>query len=224
MEHIGSDYFVALDVDFIPSKDSYPGIVSLLRSNEELRKELLDHQLFVLPAFEIFPRKGETSASPDMIPTSKSHLKNMTREQLARSFLEKDCSQGHNSTNFERWFEEKNGGSNKEDDDKSYYSITYSKRFEPYILGYSPGIPRYWPYFRGYGNNKLSWFMELDRAGYLFGVLTRFYVVHLNHPRASRERRLKQKKHNDGQNTHFLEYLVQRYPEEDAIVAFGPKS
>jgi hypothetical protein len=35
MEHIVSDYFVALDVDFIPSKDSYPGIVSRLRPNKE---------------------------------------------------------------------------------------------------------------------------------------------------------------------------------------------
>jgi hypothetical protein len=210
MEHIGSDYFVALDVDFIPSKDTYPGIVSLLRSNEEFRKELLDHRVFVLPAFEIFPRKGEAFANQDMIPTSKSHLKNMTQEKLANKF-HTFFPEGHGPTNFEKWFEEKNGGSNKEDDDKSYYSIKYAKRFEPYILGYSPGIPRYWPHFRGYGNDKVSWFTELDRAGYLFGVLTDFYVVHLNHP-SSYSHRTEEIRYNIGNLKHFVEYLDLRYP------------
>jgi hypothetical protein len=209
MAHIGSDYFVALDVDFIPSKDSYPGIVSMLRSNEDIRKELHDHRVFVLPAFEIFPRKGETFASQDMVPTSKSHLKNMIRERLADSFHRRHFPAGHSPTDFRRWLEEKNGGSNKEDDDKSYYSIEYAQFFEPYILGYSPGIPHYWPHYRGFGSNKLSWFQELDRAGYSFGVLTDFYVVHLNHPRkASR----KQQRKNEKIDTLFFEYLDRRYP------------
>jgi hypothetical protein len=42
--YIGSDYFVALDVDVTPSKDTvdsyYPYIVSLLHSNKEFQKEL----------------------------------------------------------------------------------------------------------------------------------------------------------------------------------------
>jgi hypothetical protein len=107
MEHIGSDYFVALDVDFIPSKDSYPGIISLLRSNEEFRKELHDHRVFALPAFEILPRKGQTFASQDILPAYKSHLKNMIREGLAKKFHFGHFAAGHGPTNYRRWFEEK---------------------------------------------------------------------------------------------------------------------
>jgi hypothetical protein len=36
--------------------------------------------------------------------------------------------------------------------------------------------------FRGYYWNEVSWFLELDRAGYKFRVLSDCYLVHLNHP------------------------------------------
>merc|ERR1712127_842484 len=44
------------------------------------------------------------------------------------------------------------------------------------------GVPKLWSRFRGYGFNKLSWFLQLDRAGYKFAVLRDYFVTHIGHP------------------------------------------
>jgi hypothetical protein len=205
MQNIGSDYFVALDVDFIPKENTYSELVSLLRSNEALRKELHNRRIFVLPAFEIFPRKNETISTRDLLPTSKTNLKEMNRDGLAGGKDLKVFWPGHGPTNFDMFF-------NETVCRNEFYKIKYSPNFEPYVLGYLPGIPSYCTSFRGFGRNKLSWFTELDRAGYLFGVLTNFYVMHLNHPKAWNRRQNKYNKIYYKEN--FLPYLDRRYPRK----------
>jgi hypothetical protein len=204
MQNLGSDYFVALDVDFIPKNNTYSGLVSLLRSNEAVRKELHNRRLFVLPAFAIFPRKNLTLATPDLLPTSKTNLKEMLLKGLAGGFALGHFREGHGPTNFHMFF-------NETVDKNEFYYIAYSENFEPYVLGYRPGIPSYWTSFRGFGMNKIIWFTELDRAGYLFGVLTDFYVMHLNHPRSFDERQQNMNGRNSKEN--FEPYLDQRYPK-----------
>jgi hypothetical protein len=204
MQNLGSDYFVALDVDFIPKENTYSELVSLLRSNEAVRKELHNRRIFVLPAFEIFPRKNETISTPDLLPASKTNLKEMYRNGLAGGFALVQYPFGHGPTNFDMFF-------NETVCRNEFYKIEYSEFFEPYVLGYLPGIPSYWTSFRGYGLNKISWFTELDRAGYLFGVLTNFYVMHLNHPTAYNYRQ--GKKNEIHFRRKFKPYLDQRYPK-----------
>jgi hypothetical protein len=203
LENIGSDYFVALDADFIPPKDSYSNLVSLVLSNKHFRNQVRNRRLFVLPAFEIFPKKGERFATPDMIPASKNQLKDMVKKKLANGFKMDVFPIGHEPTNFARWLQEDTNLKNQ------FYNIEYSVNFEPYVLGYRPGIPRYWPHFRGFGHNKTSWFLELHRAGYSFGVLTDFYVVHLNHPN---NLDLKQDQINFRKTFRHKSYLKKRYP------------
>jgi hypothetical protein len=81
-------------------------------------------------------------------------------------------------------------------------------RYEPYVLGYKPGIPHYWEGFRGFGFNKLSWFMELHYMGYQFGVLRDFFVIHLDHP-YTQFRGTRQEAYEEVDR--FRDYLVQEY-------------
>jgi hypothetical protein len=156
-----------------------------------------------LPAFEVFPKKGERFATPDMIPESKNQLKDMVKKKLANGFKMDVFPIGHEPTNFARWLQEDNLKN-------QFYNIEYSVNFEPYVLGYRPGIPCYWPHFRGFGHDKTSWFHELHWAGYSFGVLTDFYVVHLNHPDNLDH---KQDQINFRKTFRHKAYLKKRYPK-----------
>jgi hypothetical protein len=106
MRTIESDYFVALDVNFIPApQNSYEGLVSLLQSNRSVRDELRENRrLFVVPAFELFAQDGHTQASEDMLPHSEEEVAEMVKNQAMQPF-EKGFAKGHRATNFPRWLE-----------------------------------------------------------------------------------------------------------------------
>jgi hypothetical protein len=107
---------------------------------------------------------------------------------------------GHGPTDFDKWYSEEFDG--------SWYPIEYVMRYEPYVLGYKPGIPHYWEGFRGFGFNKLSWFIELHYMGYQFGVLRDFFVIHLDHP-YTQFRGTQQGAYEEVDR--FRDYLVQEY-------------
>ena len=207
MENLGGNinsFFVALDVDFIPAKNTHAGLKALLQSDSQLRSELEGHhRVFVLPAFEVFPPPGKEMATRDMLPTSKKQLYNMVTQGTAEGFHQSRYPPGHGPTNFSKWFQE--------DSHASFYNIDYEDYFEPYVLGYkSPELPKYWPHYRGYGFNKIDWFDELNRAKYAFGVLRDFYVIHLNHPSNAH---LGQLKANSRKRKDFYLFLDQKYPD-----------
>ena len=52
LEHAESDYFLALDGDFVPPPDAHAGLAGLIRGHAGLREGLRARTLFVLPAFE----------------------------------------------------------------------------------------------------------------------------------------------------------------------------
>ena len=111
---------------------------------------------------------------------------------------------GHGPTDFGKW--------SKEEFDGSWYSINYAMRFEPYVLGYKPGIAHFWQGFRDFGfNNKLSWFLEFDYKGFQFGVLRDFFVIHLDH---SYNRIRGTQKGAFEELDRFRDYLVQEYGAE----------
>jgi hypothetical protein len=205
LENIRSDYFVALDADFIPPKDSYSSLVSLVRSNEHVRNEVRNRTMLVIPAFAILPIRGLNVATPDLIPKTKSDIEEMVLDHRADPFQSKTFPPGHGPTNFKKWFQE-DGSSQKK------YNIQYADLFEPYVLGYRPGVPRYWHHYRGFGEDKVSWFKELHRAGYKFGVLTDFFVVHLNHPTNFKKAEYWA---NWRRSKRFNKYLDHRYPQAE---------
>ena len=102
----------------------------------------------------------------------------------------------------------------------TFYDIEYKNVYEPYVMGYRPGIPRYWEEFRGYGYNKFSWFFELHRACYEFGVLRDFFLVHMNHPMVDRQLKHDQTEDNRETWKQFKSYLSGRYKQTcDAAAA-----
>jgi hypothetical protein len=99
-----------------------------------------------------------------------------------------------------------------------YYTINSSRKknaFELHVLGYRPGIPRYWEEFRGYGWDKISFFQECIAAGYEFAVLCDFYCVHLNHPDPSRKFKGAMSEANIPYWNRFQEYKSEMFPERE---------
>lgn len=238
MENCGSNYFVALDVDFIPSpRNAYSRLLATLWANNGTVARYMqqERRVMVLPAFEVFARKGETIATADQLPTNKSMLEEMVNSKQAQSFKHDKARANHAPTVFGKWFQTPQldetvlwdmvynnatksnqstnsivtKGKKKKKSPDLYYPITYKPRFEPYVLAYKPGIPRYWTAYRGFGRNKVSWFSELARAGYQYATLTQVYLVHLDHPNTFNRQQLDR---NKLQDPAFYEYLENRYP------------
>lgn len=137
MESIESDYFLAMDVDFVPfPADCHTKLLTTLSRFQDKKKTL-----FVLPAFSVFPTKEKEYATPDMFPASKEHVVNLVKSKKMGQFRELVFPQGHRPTLYPTWLGNTNASSDT-------YSISLTKEasrsFEPYVLGYKPGIPRYW--------------------------------------------------------------------------------
>ena len=173
MQHLTSDYFVAMDADFVTTPDAYIKLFNKIVKpvKSELRKRLKTQTLMVLPAFEKFRING-TSPTEDMLPTTKEQVHEQNQNKTVEIFHRATGYTGHRPTNFLKWFE--NGP-------EPFYEIKYENNFEPYVLGFRPGIPMYWNDFRGFGYNKMTWFAELNHVGYRFCTLRDFWVIHINH-------------------------------------------
>lgn len=184
LRNVQSDFFLAMDVDFITSDNAYKDLVRLVRDNTyEIRTNLMKKTLYVLPAFQLFPKEGEEQATIDMMPHSKDEVLTMLEDDRIQPFhyklreKEKEwqvrANRNHESTDFRRWLSVQ---------EPTYDIERLEDKFEPYVLVYKPGVPNYNGGFRGWGLNKVSWFRELWYAGYSYKALRDFYVVHLDHP------------------------------------------
>lgn len=216
LEYLEADFFVATDVDFIPIQNAYEGLDKLLHEpRTKLRKELTNHRVFVLPAFERLATGGRDAVTEDMLPRTKTDVQDMFKKKTVIGFHMAGSPLGHGPTNFPMWLKHKTS---------TFYEIEYKNIFEPYVMGYRPGIPRYWEDFRGYGYNKFSWYMELHRACYTFAVLRDFYVVHMNHPMVSRTAKRDQTEDNRDYWKQFKQYLSGRYKQTCKAPAPLPQS
>ena len=205
IEYLDAHFFVAVDVDFIPNLNAFEGLNAMLHEpRSKLRSELTNHRLFLLPAFERIAHKNSETVTEDLLPQSKAELKDMFKKKKLIGFHMSGSPLGHGPTNFPLWLQ------NKTD---VFYEIEYKNVFEPYVMGYRPGIPRYWEDFRGYGYNKFSWYMELHKACYQFAVLRDFYVVHMNHPMVSRDTKHDQTEDNRDYWKQFKFYMSGRYKQ-----------
>jgi len=207
LNNVGSDYFLALDGDFIPPMKSHQGLFNLIRSNTNLREKLRSRVLFVLPAFEVLQQPNDTSAEPSFPSSNQTHLaeyllprdkhsalKAKDQGTLAEFHLEA-FAPGQRATKYPRWLRNQTG---------AFYMIEYEEQYEPYVLGYRHGVPKLWNRFRGYGYNKASWFLQLDRAGYQFAVLRDYFVSHLYHPsNRNQKNRRKVMKHWNALKRHL---------------------
>jgi hypothetical protein len=181
MSQLETDYFVALDVDFVTNENAHQQLRDLYQAYPNLTSILKDKTLLVLPAFESVTynvtTKNETGheviqrqVKTLQAPVDKKDLINQYAADIVDPFHLKQFPPGHGPTRFPIWFENRTG---------PIYPITYHPRFEPYVLAYRHGLPKYWTGFRGYFFNKYSWFVEVDSMGYKFAVLRDFFVFHV---------------------------------------------
>lgn len=181
MSQLETDFFVALDVDFVTNVGAHGKLRELLTIYPNLTEVLRDKTLLVLPAFEAATYnvtfKNETGHEvverrPKTLdaPTDKLDLLQKMDEGIVEPFHLKQFPPGHGPTRFPIYFDNRTG---------PLYPIEYHHRFEPYVLAYRHGLPRYWTGFRGYFFNKYSWFVETHAMGYSFAVLRDFFVFHV---------------------------------------------
>jgi glycosyltransferase involved in cell wall biosynthesis len=199
LDNAEGDFFVLADVDFIPSPEAGPKLSGLIRADPTIRDHLVQRGLLVLPALEA--KNPNVTDTDEMLPRTKEQVMEMWhRKELWGFHMRSEHVQ--RPTRFFHWIE------NKTD---TFYSIKYSNIYEPYVLAYRPGIPRFWEGFRGFGYNKFTWYYELDRADYKFGVLRDYWLVHRSHPEASDKGKRAMQDENLPEWRAFKDYLPLRY-------------
>ena len=170
--NIESNYFFALDIDFLPNANAYEVVKAEL---PERASSLHKKTLWVLPAFERFLSKenkhDNNVTSVTLIPRDKAELLLAVQAKVVAPFHDYYPAGHRHVTNYTKWYPYSTFS----------YSVPYRAPYEPYVIGHRLSIPPYWPGFRGFGLNKASWFLELDAAGYTFEVLGQHFVVHMNH-------------------------------------------
>ena len=105
---------------------------------------------------------------------------------------------GHAPCNYSHWYTA-----------ITRYNITYNFLFEPYTIVHKQGLPEYYPTFRGFAFNKISFFMEAHYLGFQFQVLPDAFVVHMNH--SGRERRNNKGGGSKYVKEDFRKYLKDKY-------------
>ena len=163
MDQLETDYFIALDVDFVTERDCHSRLVNLIRSDSSVKQALQSKTFLVLPAFESFSNNAT-------IPESKQQVLSMVESGQVFPFHVKSFPPGHGPTDFDRWYRNETG---------ALYDVQYNFHYEPYVVGHRHGIPRYWDPFRGYHFTKYSWFAEANLMGSKFAVLRNYFVYHL---------------------------------------------
>jgi len=162
LDNIDTELFFFLDIDFIPSENSYEYLRDFFLLNTSEKRF---STLYVVPAFEI--------SNTSNVPHSKEELlKMIALKKVDEGFHMDYWPPGHNSTDFSRWYN-CNGGDT--------YQIDYQYFFEPYIAGYYHALHRFDRRLRGYGLNKWVWIAEAYFRGFTFEVLCGAFVVHLWH-------------------------------------------
>jgi hypothetical protein len=204
LRSVETEYFLAVDVDFVTTPDTYTGIHELIRQDSDLRAALHNRTWMVLPAFDRFLGYHVTEdnilsieeTNPGFLPKDKSEALSLWDEDGLDPFHLKRVEWGHGSTNFTRWYIKPKDRvvasteSNTNTPRPSFYPISYEIGFEPYVLGCKCEdvvLPQYWPGFRGFGYNKYTFFVEAHFMGFQFAVLEDYFVVHLPHPYGKRK-------------------------------------
>ena len=217
LDNLESDYFFAIDGDFIPSPNMHDTLYQLVHhpTDTRIKDKLQSKYLFVAPAFEVKGTiiddangNGTTFKEPteDMFPKTKQDVIDMDMNNTMISFQRKTGPAGHRNTNFHKWL----STSSKDDSIMdTHYDIQFTNGFEPYVLGYRRGMTQYDKGFRNAIADKQSWFLEAHYDQYKFAVLRDVWIAHRNHPVNSYEHR---KEATRKSMNAFWSYMHKRYP------------
>jgi Glycosyl-transferase for dystroglycan len=181
LRNCDTDHVFLNDMDFMPPVAAHD---SLLYQNPLPPPKVF----WVLPAFERFAssQKSSSTSSKGHPPSTKrqaSIVTNVTwipktKVELLSSILDSQVvtpfheyfPAGHAPCNYSRWYQS-----------STFYAIDYDYLFEPYVIVHRRGLPEFFPTFRGFAFNKMSFFMEAHYRGFRFVVHPTSFVVHMNH-------------------------------------------
>lgn len=142
LETVESYYFVAMDVDLIPLPlNCHDKLLETFTKINDLNRK---QTLFVLPAFSLTMEKNETtSANENRLPLSRDNVVALAKKKKLIQFQKKKSGGGHAPSNYKKWLSKANDAH-----DLITYEINVTKKesikYEPYVIGFKPGIPRYW--------------------------------------------------------------------------------
>ena len=145
-----------VDVDLVVSNTLFdwlraPG------NYDAVRAETARRAIFVLPAFETAPQKNMTLAHElaDSASTmTKPNLAKLVSKRLIYQFALYIFRQGHNCTDYAKWF--------KAD---APYEVEYHDGYEPWFIIDRFANPFYDQVFRGYGWNKARFVLFVCGCG-----------------------------------------------------------
>ena len=162
ISQLETDFFLALDVDFVTNKGAHEQLRNLYTTWPNLTDMLKNKTLVVWPAFG--PVATQTAA-----PDNKNQVQSWYKQGLIEPFQRQQFPAKHGPTQYELWFQNSSqvGPS---------YPISYQTQFEPFVLAYRHGLPRYSSGFAGHTYNRSSWTAETHRLGYRFQALRDFFV------------------------------------------------
>mmetsp|Transcript_13691 Transcript_13691/g.33135 ORF Transcript_13691/g.33135 Transcript_13691/m.33135 type:complete len:636 (-) Transcript_13691:918-2825(-) len=172
---VRTTHIVYADVDFWPASDLH----SILSSGEIKERFASDPKLAtVIPVFQMSRRCKEYKDCRDVnipvMPRDKEGLLALIRKKHASTFDPTNVG-GHGSTKYITWRDQQKG---------VFVDLPCikSNRYEPYLaFRYCSDLPPFQEGFTGYGKNKMTWVMQLRRAGYLFSQLGGAFLVHYPH-------------------------------------------
>eukprot|EP00543_Licmophora_paradoxa_P017554 CAMPEP_0202473784 /NCGR_PEP_ID=MMETSP1360-20130828/91982_1 /ASSEMBLY_ACC=CAM_ASM_000848 /TAXON_ID=515479 /ORGANISM="Licmophora paradoxa, Strain CCMP2313" /LENGTH=255 /DNA_ID=CAMNT_0049100845 /DNA_START=211 /DNA_END=978 /DNA_ORIENTATION=- len=196
MRNIQTDFVFLSDIDFIPTANAHDQLAPLVQ------RDLSPKTLWVLPAFERFSdNKKKPITDVNLIPKTKLDLRKAIDAKHVAPFHEY-FKPGHGPTQYKKWISS-----------EQMYTIEYHYLFEPYVIAHRQGLPQYFPEFRGFANNKMTWFVEAHLLGYKFEVLPQHFVVHMNH--SGRKGRSDRGGDSHIIKEHFKHYLKKVYKVSD---------
>ena len=162
-----------VDVDFWPAYD-LEDVLHLHRSYlaQDHRRAL------VVPAFSLRRQCSEyTDCLEKNIPEMPATQQDVYDGLIAKRITPFDPTNrgGHGSTRYTDWLQQPA-------QDILPIECFRSNRYEPYlVVRYCKDLPPFQEGFTGYGKNKVSWMMQLRRAGWTFGQIGQGFVVHYPH-------------------------------------------
>jgi hypothetical protein len=215
LDNLRTDYYVALDVDFIPNHGSYQALYHLIHNNNtrsrDVKRRLHYKHVFVFPAFALKAPPGQDSPTRDMLPQNKRELIQLEKQGKLEQF--RPGGDGHKPTNYTQFYR---GSRPDGTGDKAFHDLDYNGcgTYEPYVLAYRHGSPRYWNELRSGYMNKVAFFKEMSRAGFHYTMLLDFWVVHMDHPYPTDDAVVKERyiAYNKPHWREFKTYLNRWYP------------
>mmetsp|Transcript_5083 Transcript_5083/g.9651 ORF Transcript_5083/g.9651 Transcript_5083/m.9651 type:complete len:593 (+) Transcript_5083:222-2000(+) len=222
LTHIQTDYFMVNDVDILTSPlNTHDLLRDTITSHVEIHEKLNNDTFFALPMFDLHVMipDDELIFNHPSFPETKSDAFKMNATGIISQHLATRHPRGHRAINYTKWF------SILSSDDASSvsYAIQHENKFEPYVIGsklvrHNGGkIPSFYPFYRGHGFDKYSWFAELEFAGFKLEVLRDFFTFHAKHESSYGDKNATKKLFatNTFCSRGFMKEIVKKYGKQD---------